>query len=111
MSTLRRLSVVVPNHNYGQFVGSAIDSALAVDWPEVEVIVIDDGSTDDSWSVIRSFGSRITAIRQERSGPRVACNAGFAASTGDVVIFLDSDDLLDPAIGREIAAVWRPGVS
>lgn len=108
---MRRLSVIIPNYNYGMFVGSAIGSALAVEWPDVEVIVVDDGSTDDSRSVIRGFGPRITAIFQENLGPRVACNVGFAASTGDVVIFLDSDDVLDPAIAREIAGVWRPGVS
>ena len=62
-------------------------------------------------SVIRGFGPRITAIFQENAGPRVACNVGFAASTGDVVIFLDSDDVLDPVIAREVAAVWRPGIS
>jgi len=108
---MRRLSLVIPNYNYEKFVGSAIRSALAVDWPDLEVIVVDDGSTDDSRSVIRSFGERITAIFQENSGPRVACNAGFAASSGDVVIFLDSDDELDPSIAREIAAVWHPGIS
>lgn len=108
---MRRLSVVIPNYNYEKFVGSAISSALAVDWPDLEVIVVDDGSTDDSRSVILGFGPRITAIFQQSSGPRVACNVGLAASTGDVVIFLDSDDVVDPLIAREIAAVWRPGVS
>ena len=108
---MRRLSVIIPNYNYGKFIGSAIGSALAVEWPDIEVIVVDDGSTDDSHSVIRGFGPRITAIFQQNSGPRVACNVGFAVSTGDVVIFLDSDDVLDPLIGREIAAVWRPGIS
>lgn len=108
---MRRLSVVIPNYNYEKFVGSAISSALAVDWPDLEVIVVDDGSTDGSRSVIRSFGLQITAIDQENSGPRVACNVGFAASTGDVVIFLDADDALDPAIARELAAVWYPEVS
>jgi glycosyltransferase involved in cell wall biosynthesis len=111
VSTVRRLSVVIPNYNYEKFVGSAIGSALAVDWPDVEVIVVDDGSTDSSRSVIGSFGARIMAIFQDNAGPRMACNAGFAASTGDVVIFLDSDDVLDPGIARELAAVWRPGIS
>jgi hypothetical protein len=108
---MHRLSVVIPNYNYGRFIGSAIGSALAVEWPDVEVIVVDNGSTDESHSVIRSFGPRITAIFQENAGPRGACNIGFASSSGDVVIFLDSDDVLDPSIAREIAAIWRPGVS
>ncbi len=108
---MQQLSVVIPNYNYGRFVGAAVESALAVDWPDVEVIVVDDGSTDDSLSVLAAFGSRITVVAQENAGPRVACNRGFAASRGDVVIFLDSDDVLDPSVAREVAEVWRPGIS
>ena len=95
---MQRLSIVLPNYNYGAFIGEAVESALAVDWPDVEVIVVDDGSTDNSLEVLAGFGSRITVITQENSGPRVACNRGFAASNGYVVIFLDSDDVLAPSI-------------
>jgi len=108
---LERLSIVIPNYNYSDFLGEAVTSALSVDWPDREVIVVDDGSTDDSRAVLAGFGNRITVIAQENSGPRVACNRGFAASSGDVVIFLDSDDVLEPTIAREVARVWRPGVS
>ncbi|MFV0633109.1 glycosyltransferase family 2 protein [Demequina sp.] len=108
---MRRLSIVMPNYNYEDFVGAAIDSALAVRWPDVEVVVVDDGSTDGSRAIIAGYGERITAIFQANAGPRAACNAGFAASTGDVVIFLDSDDMLDPAIAERIAEHWRPGLS
>ncbi|WP_375432503.1 glycosyltransferase family 2 protein [uncultured Friedmanniella sp.] len=105
------LSIVMPNYNYGHFVADAVRSALDVDWPDVEVIVVDDGSTDNSLEVLAAFGDRITVISQENSGPRVACNRGFAASRGDVVIFLDSDDQVERSIAREVAAVWRPGIS
>ncbi|MFW2513784.1 glycosyltransferase family 2 protein [Demequina sp. SO4-13] len=108
---MRRLSVVMPNFNYEAFVGAAIDSALAVRWPDVEVVVVDDGSTDGSRDVIESYGTRITAIFQDNAGPRVACNTGFAASTGDVVIFLDSDDVLEPSVAQHIADAWGPGIS
>lgn len=108
---MERLSVVMPNYNYGRFIGEAVESALALDWPDVEVIVVDDGSTDDSLEVLASFGDKITVIRQENSGPRVACNRGFAVSHGDAVIFLDSDDVLEPSIAREVARIWRPGIS
>lgn len=108
---MQRLSIVIPNYNYGRFVREAVESALAVDWPSVEVIVVDDGSTDDSLKILAGFGDRIRLMTQENSGPRVACNRGFAASCGDAVIFLDSDDVLDPLIAREAARVWRPGVS
>jgi glycosyltransferase involved in cell wall biosynthesis len=105
------VSVVIPNYNYEEFVGDAIDSALALDWPDVEVIVVDDGSTDRSREVIGRYGDRITAIFQPNSSHAAACNAGFARSRGDVIIFLDSDDFLDPSLIRELAAVWRPGIS
>ena len=105
------LSVVIPNHNYDRFLGAAVDSALALDWPEVEIIVVDDGSTDTSLEVLRRFGDRIRVISQPNAGPRVACNRGFAESRGDAVMFLDSDDALEPSFAREVAAVWRPGVS
>jgi glycosyltransferase involved in cell wall biosynthesis len=108
---MKRLSIVIPNYNYGAFVGEAVESALAVEWPDVEVIVVDDGSTDDSLGVLRGFGDRIVLVAQENAGPRVACNRGFAESHGDVVIFLDSDDVLEPSIAREVAQVWRPGIS
>ncbi len=106
-----KLSVIIPNYNYEAFVGKAIESCLAIDWPDVEVIVVDDGSTDHSRQVIESFGDRIHAIFQPNSTQRVACNNGYAASTGDMVIFLDSDDLLAPDIAREAIAVWGPSVS
>ncbi len=105
------ISVIIANHNYDAYLGAAIDSALALDWPAVEVIVIDDGSTDRSREVIAGYGTRITAILQENSGQLVACNKGFAISRGEIVIFLDSDDLLHPALARELVAVWTPQTS
>ncbi|MGF6853350.1 glycosyltransferase family 2 protein [Paraburkholderia sp. CI3] len=104
-------SVVVANYNYGRFVRQAIESALAQDWPNREVIVVDDGSTDNSAEVIRSYGEQITAIFKENGGQREANNVGFDRSAGDVVIFLDADDVLVPGALRSIASVWRPGLS
>jgi glycosyltransferase involved in cell wall biosynthesis len=106
-----RLSIVIPNYNYADYVGKAIESALAVDWPEVEVIAVDDGSTDGSAEVIRSFGNRIQAVYQQNATQRVACNVGYSMSTGEAVMFLDSDDMVDPSIMQEVARVWRPGLS
>jgi glycosyltransferase involved in cell wall biosynthesis len=105
------VSVIISNYNYGIYIAAAIQSALDLDWPTVEVIVVDDGSTDSSRAVIEGFGSRVRAIFQSNAGQRVACNVGFAQSSGEVVIFLDSDDLLAPSLVRELAAVWRPEVS
>lgn len=108
---MKLLSVVIANYNYERYVGHAIESALALDWPDVEVVVVDDGSTDDSRAVIARYADRVTVIEQENSRQRVAHNRGLAASTGDVVIFLDSDDVLHPSLPQEISRVWRQGVS
>ncbi len=105
------VSIVIPNYNYGEFIGHAIDSAIGLDWPAVEIIVVDDGSTDNSHSVIQAYGKRVVAIYQPNAGQRSACNVGFAHAHGQVVIFLDSDDTLEPSLVRELAAVWRPGIS
>jgi len=105
------ISVVIPNFNYAEYVAQAIESALSLDWPRVEVIVVDDGSTDDSREVIARFADRVTIIHQPNGGQIAACNAGFARSRGDVVVFLDADDLLHPSLMREVAQVWRSGIS
>lgn len=106
-----RFSIVIANYNYVDYVARAIESALGQDWPDVEVIVVDDGSIDASPDVIRSFGDKIEAIFQANGGQRVANNTGFARSSGDVVVFLDADDVLEPEFAREVAAVWTPAVS
>jgi glycosyltransferase involved in cell wall biosynthesis len=102
------LSIIIPNYNYARYVGTAIRSALDVRWPKVEVIVVDDGSTDDSLAVIESFASEVTVVRQPNSGQVASCINGFRRSTGDFIIFLDSDDRLDPEVMNELAAVWSP---
>jgi glycosyltransferase involved in cell wall biosynthesis len=105
------LSVIIPNHNYADYVGIAIRSALDIRWPKVEVIVVDDGSTDKSLEVIKAFADRITLISQENAGQMQSCVNGFRRSSGDVVIFLDSDDALHPDVMTEIAAVWSDTAS
>jgi glycosyltransferase involved in cell wall biosynthesis len=111
MSEFKTLSIVITSYNYAQFLSDAIDSALNVKWNSVEVIVVDDGSTDHSRAVIQGYGDKVQSIFQENQGQRVACNVGFAACTGDAVIFLDSDDVLLPELAREVASVWHPQVS
>jgi Glycosyl transferase family 2 len=106
-----RLSVIIANYNYRDFVGAAIESALAVDWPHKEVIVVDDASTDDSRSVIEKFSDRVVAYFRPKSYQLGAHMFGFEQSSGDVIIFLDADDLLEPTVMQEIAKVWRAGAS
>jgi glycosyl transferase family 2 len=90
------VSIVVNNFNYGQFVGPAIESALGQSSSGVEVIVVDDGSTDGSREVIDGFGDRIQKVFKPNGGQASAFNAGFERARGEIVIFLDSDDLLLP---------------
>jgi glycosyltransferase involved in cell wall biosynthesis len=106
-----RVSIIIKNYNYGRFVRQAIESALAIDWRNKEVIVVDDGSTDNSPAVIRSFGDRISPIFVANGGQTKAANLGFERSTGDIVTFLDSDDVLLPTIAREVVAAWRDGIA
>lgn len=98
-------SIVITNHQYGRFVGAAIDSALAQRVP-CQVIVVDDGSTDDSLSVIESYGSRVEVVAKPNGGQASAFNAGFERCRAPVVLFLDGDDLLDPeAAGAVVDAL------
>ena len=106
-----KLAIIIANYNYRDFVGAAIESALAVDWPDKEVIVVDDASTDDSRAIIESFRSSVAAYFRPKSHQLGAHTFGFEQSTGEVIIFLDSDDLLEPDVMQEVAKVWRPGVS
>lgn len=101
------ISIVVTNFNYAEFVGDAIDSALAQTHPQTEVIVVDDGSTDGSRKVIERFGKRVRAIYTENQGQPSAFNAGFGESCGDVVIFLDADDTLLSDTAARVAERFR----
>lgn len=91
------VSILINNYNYGRFLSAAIDSALAQTYSPIEVIVVDDGSTDNSRQVIESYGDRIHAVLKPNGGQASAFNAGFAASHGDIVCLLDSDDIFRPA--------------
>ncbi len=87
------VSIVITSYNYDRFLGAAIDSALNQTYPTTEVLVVDDGSTDDSRAVITSYGDRILPVLKENGGEASAFNAGVATSKGSIVCFLDSDDV------------------
>ncbi|MDX6217346.1 MAG: hypothetical protein QOG99_2930 [Frankiales bacterium] len=105
------VSIVVDNYDYAQFLGEAVRSALDQSYGRTEVIVVDDGSRDGSRKVIRSFGDRIAPILKENGGQGSAFNAGFAASSGDLVLFLDSDDFLYAGAIEAAVAAFREGVA
>ena len=108
-----KASVVIDNHNYGRFLRAAVDSALAQDaGGEVEVIVVDDGSTDDSREILASYGARVTVMAQDRQGQASAFNAGLAAAKGGIVCLLDSDDVFLPGkIAAALEAFEDPAVA
>jgi hypothetical protein len=105
------VSIVVDNFNYARFIRAAIDSALAQTYAQVEVVVVDDGSTDNSREVISSYGDRVSAVFKPNGGHASAFNAGFHASHGSIVMFLDADDALLPNAVEEVVRAWRPGVA
>jgi Glycosyl transferase family 2 len=88
------VTILINNYNYAAFVGAAIESALAQTWEPLEVLVVDDGSTDGSREVISQFGNAVRAIYKPNGGQASAFNAGFSKSQGEIVTFLDADDLL-----------------
>jgi glycosyltransferase involved in cell wall biosynthesis len=98
------VDIVIDNYNYGRFLRAAIESALEQSHPRVNVLVVDDGSTDDSRAILSEYGGAVTAVLKENGGQASALNAGFARSTGDVAIFLDSDDMLRPHAAALAAA-------
>jgi glycosyltransferase involved in cell wall biosynthesis len=86
------VSVVIPTHNSGRFIVQALEGVLAQTYPHHEVIVVDDGSTDDTAELLRPFADRIRYHQQPNRGPSAARNAGIALATGALVCFLDADD-------------------
>jgi hypothetical protein len=106
------ISIVINNFNYSRYLSQSIESALSQTHPCTEVVVVDDASTDDSRSVIRRYGERLTPIFLDQNGGQgAAMNAGFRASRGEIVIFLDSDDYLYPRAAERVASAWNPEIS
>lgn len=90
------VSTVIPVYNREEFIAEAIESALNQQGVKMEILVVDDGSTDGTVAAASRFGSRIRLIRQENAGPPAARNRGVAAAQGEFLTFLDSDDLWPP---------------
>jgi glycosyltransferase involved in cell wall biosynthesis len=96
MSCRPRVSVVVPVHNGERLLGEAIASVLAQEEDDLEILVVDDGSTDGSAAVAEQFSEPVRVLRRENGGPAAARNTGLAAACAEIVAFLDADDLYAP---------------
>lgn len=89
---LPKVSILINNYNYAQFLDESIQSALIQTYPLCEVVVVDDGSKDASARVIERYLSHVRALQKENNGQASAFNAGFSLCTGDIICFLDADD-------------------
>ncbi|MCC0176453.1 glycosyltransferase [Waterburya agarophytonicola K14] len=101
------VSIIINNYNYAEFLDEAIASALQQSYTNIELILVDDGSTDDSRQIIASYGDLLIPVFQENGGQASAFNAGFAASQGDIICLLDSDDVFLSHKIAEIIAVFN----
>jgi len=90
-----KVSVIIPSYNQARYLGEAIESVLGQTYRNIELIVINDGSTDDSLKMARSYGDSLRLIDQSNQGRSAARNRGIEAATGAFIKFLDADDLLD----------------
>src|SRR5215471_14162103 len=92
-----KVSVILPTFNRARFLPDALESIFVQGLPNVQVVVVDDGSTDDTEEVVAAYGKRVQYVRQENGGPAAARNTGLSLAKGSFISFLDSDD------------IWLPG--
>jgi glycosyltransferase involved in cell wall biosynthesis len=105
------VSIIITNYNYGRFLPEAIESTLNQSYQPIEVIVVDDGSTDGSQQLITDYGERIVPLFKENGGQGSAFNTGFKISQGEIICFLDADDVLLPsAIEKAVELLREPNV-
>lgn len=103
---LPRVSLVVPVYNAGRYLAETLDSLLAQRYPDLEIIVIDDGSTDDSWAAIQRYAGRCRVFTQPNQGQAATLNRGWALASGSVLGYLSADDTLEPdAVAQVVQAL------
>ncbi|WP_171006494.1 glycosyltransferase [Pseudomonas sp. 2FG] len=102
-----KVSLVVPVYNAEGYIAEAIDSILAQSYENIELIVIDDGSSDGSLKIINAYADRCTVISQENRGQSAALNAGWQISTGDMLGYLSADDKLESDAIECLVSAWR----
>jgi glycosyltransferase involved in cell wall biosynthesis len=102
------VSVIIPTYNRAQIIGDTIENIFQQTYKNIELIIVDDGSTDETQSVLRSYGDNIRWTSQKNAGPAAARNRGIAMATGEIVAFQDSDDTWDPTkLERQVSLLRR----
>lgn len=91
-----KVSVIIPNYNYAQYVGEAIESVMNQTYKDIEIVVVNNGSTDDSMEVLEKYSKKIRLINQENLGQSGSRKTGLEVATGDFIAFLDADDKWNP---------------
>jgi glycosyltransferase involved in cell wall biosynthesis len=105
--TLPLVSIVTPSYNQGRFLRRTIDSVLSQDYPHIEYFVRDGGSTDESVDILQSFGNRIDWRSESDNGQSDAINQGLRRSNGDILAYLNSDDILLPGAIQTVVTRFR----
>jgi len=106
------VSVIIPTYNRSGLVGRAVDNVLEQTYRNTEIIVVDDGSTDDTLASLKRFGDRIRVVSQANAGPAAARNRGIEIASGEIIAFQDSDDLWMPCkLERQVSLLERGGPS
>jgi glycosyltransferase involved in cell wall biosynthesis len=103
------VSILINNYNYGRFLSEAIDSALNQTYRNIEVVVVDDGSVDESREIIGSYGNRIISVLKENGGQASAFNEGIATCRGEIICMLDADDFFHPYKVERVVPYSHPG--
>ncbi|MCS7063994.1 MAG: glycosyltransferase family 2 protein, partial [Methylacidiphilales bacterium] len=97
-----KFSVIIPTYNRAPLLKQTLDSVLNQSFLDYEIIIVDDGSTDDTWQYLQSLRVKVTYYRQDNKGPAAARNLGAQHASGDYLAFLDSDDLWHPDTLRHL---------
>lgn len=103
MSKSPRISIITPSFNQGEFIERTIDSVLGQEYPDLEYIVVDGGSTDGTVDVLKKYGGKLRWVSEKDSGQSDAINKGISMSTGEIVAYLNSDDVYEKGALAKVA--------